>query len=498
MGIIINQGSKNTVILYAGAVIGACNTILLYPNIMPPEEFGLLTTITSLCVLLASVGSLGTTISVVRFLPYYRDSSTGEDKGLLRFVLQIGLFASVLIAFLLLLGKGVFEKPFQNSATLIVDYYYYIIPFFIAHLFLEIFASYTNALYKTSFQLFVREILLRIGQTLMLSLYFLKVLDVQTFLLCYILLYVFSFSVLIYNLKANHKINFLSRITITSSEKKEIFRFGGYSFLSSFSRTLSFRIDAIMLSILVVSDVFLNQGLKATAIYAVALNMAVAIEMPFRGINQIINPTIATAWKEKNLSQIKDVYSKSTDTMVVICGFLFIVIWASIDEILTILPEKYEMAKYTFFWLGLGKFINAASGSNGNILINSEKYKIYTVVSVVGLLLTILTNYLLIPILQVEGAALATFITYFLINFSLWLAIKNHFKMQPFNLKNIIVVAVLIGLYSVTLMFNIDHALLSLIAKSAFLGGTFALIVLSFNLSPDIKTFISDIRKKRK
>ena len=494
MGIIVNQGSTNTVILYLGVLIGAINTLFLYPNVLPPEEFGLITMIVTISFLMAAIGSFGTTISIVKYFPYYRNNETGDDKGLLKFVFQIATVITLIILGLLVVAKPWLKTPFENSASLIVENYYYLIPFIIVHILLELFAGLSNALFKTSLQLFVKEILLRLSQTILIGLYFFKLIDLQWFLVFYMCAYVLSFLIIIIKVKQEVNISFFNEVQLSIQEKVTIFRYGGYSFLSAFSRTLSFKIDVIMLSMLVASDYFLNRGLEATAIYAVALHMTAAVEMPFRGINQILHPIISSAWKNNNTTIIRDVYRKSTETMVIISGLLFILIWASIDELLTILPEKYEMVKYTFFWLGLGKFINAASGSNGNILINSSKYKIYSVVTVVGLVITIFTNYLLIPVYGVKGAALATFLTYVLINIALWYAVKYHYNMQPFNIKNIIVIAVLFLMWYISSLIKIDNVFLSIVAKSFFLTSVFITVVLKLNLSEDIQSYFYKLK----
>ncbi|MCH8545808.1 MAG: polysaccharide biosynthesis C-terminal domain-containing protein [Cryomorphaceae bacterium] len=496
MGVILNQGSRNTVILYIGVVIGAVNTLFLYPNVLPAEEFGLVTMIVTISFLMATIGACGTTVSVIKYFPYYRNNETGNDKGLMSFIFKIIALSSLLITLLFVFAKPILQAPFENSASLLIEYYYLLIPFFIIHIVLELFTSLANALYNTTLQLAVREILLRVGQTVLIAFYFFSLINIKWFLIFYMAIYGVSVFIIINQLIRKNKISIINKIKLTYEEKKGIFKYGGFSFLSAFSRTLSFRIDALMLSMLVAGDFYLNKGLEATAIYAIALHMTAVVEMPFRGINQIISPVISKAWKDNNLKQISDVYTKSTEVMIVVSGLMFILIWASIDDVLQLLPSQYTAVKYTFFWLGLGKLLNAACGSNEQILINSKKFKKFTLISILSLIITAITNLLLIPIYQTEGAAIATLFTYVIVNGFLIYVIFYNYKMQPFKRQNFIVIAVLLFCLYLGSFINISNIFLAILTKSTLISVVFIVIVYKAKLSPEINNLLEKLSKR--
>ncbi len=496
MGVILNQGSRNTVILYIGVVIGAINTLFLYPNVLPAEEFGLVTMIVTISFLMATIGACGTTVSIIKYFPYYRNNDTGEDNGLMSFILKIVLLSSLIITLLFVFAKPILQTPFENSASLLVKYYYLLIPFFIIHIVLELFTSLANALYNTTLQLAIREIFLRVGQTILIAFYFFNLINIKWFLVFYMFIYGISVFIIVNRLIRRNKISIVSQTKLSYEEKISIFKYGGFSFLSAFSRTLSFRIDALMLSMLVASDFYLNKGLEATAIYAIALHMTAVVDMPFRGINQIIGPVISKAWKDNNLKQISEVYTKSTEAMIVVSGLMFILIWASIDDILQLLPSEYEAVKFTFLWLGIGKLLNSACGSNEQILINSKKFKKFTLISILSLIITAFTNFLLIPKYQTEGAAIATLFTYAIVNSFLFYVIYRNYKIQPFKFHNLIVVAVLLMSLFIGSLISISNIFLSILIKSSIISGVFLGVVYKAKLSPEMNIFLEKFLKR--
>ena len=166
MGIIAKQGVNNAFILYAGAAVGAVNSILLYPKILPEEQYGLIGLITTMALLLGNLASLGTSSSVIKFLPYYRDE-TKSNNGLLFYLLKIAAVGTLIITGLLIVLKSVLLDFYSESAVLFKDYYWVIIPLFVLNLMSDIFGNYVKSILKTSFQLFIKEVFFRISQTIL-------------------------------------------------------------------------------------------------------------------------------------------------------------------------------------------------------------------------------------------------------------------------------------------------------------------------------------------
>jgi len=496
MGIVIKNSLRNTIIMYSGILIGAINTILLYPQIISTVEYGLITTISSLAILIASLSAFGMPASVVKFMPSFNNKADTPPGSLLYFILLRGLFSVLLFSFILIVFKNLIITPYQKSAQLFVHYYYYLIPLFSLNLFINLFSSYANSIFESTFQFFVKEIFLRLSQSFLLGLFYYGIITFDIFIFLYVLIYLVSLFILIYYLKSVSPTSLISFKKILKEKKKEINSFSIYSFFSSIIRTLSFRIDIIMLSLLAISDISQNKGLEVTAIYGIALYIATVIEMPMRSLGQVINISLSQAWKDNDIDKITTIYKKATTNMNILGVFIFLVIWCSIDELVQILPPDYKAVKYTFLWLGLGKYFNTVFGINGYVLLYSPKYKYYSYIAFFGLVLTIITNYMFIPIWQTKGAALATSITYLIISILMWLSIIKLYKLQPFRLKDIIPLLIASCLIILNNYINIENLYFSIFIKSLVVSIIYWLIIIKLRISEDINTVINGILKK--
>ena len=71
MGIVIRQSFWNTIYTYSGLVIGYVNTVLLFPVMLDPEQFGLTRVLISFTLILAQFAQLGIGNTIVRFFPRF-------------------------------------------------------------------------------------------------------------------------------------------------------------------------------------------------------------------------------------------------------------------------------------------------------------------------------------------------------------------------------------------------------------------------------------------
>ena len=69
MGIIRTQSIKNSLTLYLGVVVGAVNTILIFPFVFEehPEYWGLIQILVSYSIIFSSFSHLGSPNIIIRF-----------------------------------------------------------------------------------------------------------------------------------------------------------------------------------------------------------------------------------------------------------------------------------------------------------------------------------------------------------------------------------------------------------------------------------------------
>ena len=101
--------------------------------------------------------------------------------------------------------------------------------------------------------------------------------------------------------------------------------------------------------------------------------------------------------------------------------------------------------------IGLAQLFNGATGVNGAIIINSKYYKYDLYTNFLLVVITLISNYLMIPKYGINGAAMATALSVLLFNLIRLILIKLKMNLQPFSLKTLYTVLILIAIYGVSL-----------------------------------------------
>jgi O-antigen/teichoic acid export membrane protein len=99
--------------------------------------------------------------------------------------------------------------------------------------------------------------------------------------------------------------------------------------------------------------------------------------------------------------------------------------------------ELYSAGKLVVLFIGLGKLIDLSAGLNNQILIYSKYHRYQLLFGLVLGVITVAGNLLLIPVMGITGAALASLSAYFLINTIVILFIYRKLGIQPFNLTTL-------------------------------------------------------------
>jgi O-antigen/teichoic acid export membrane protein len=250
-------------------------------------------------------------------------------------------------------------------------------------------------------------------------------------------------------------------------------------------------VDTLMIKGLIVDNALDELGVYSTMFFA-----AVLIAIPLKGINRISGVIVSEAWKDNDITTIKDVYKKSALNLLLVGAFLFSVGWACIDPVLTFLPD-YAYAKYVFFFLGFAKLIELSTGVNTEIIGSSNKYKYNTYFNVILAVLAIVFNFLLISDYGILGAGIASFLAMTIVNVIRALFLYKTYKLWPFDfafLKAVLIVSLFIGFASV-LNFNINP-ILEIILKFILITVLYWGVVIKLNLSVDINNWISKMQLK--
>ena len=483
MGVIRNQSIKNSISFYIGMSIGAVNTILIYPNVFndQPEHWGLLSILVAYATLIGTFSSLGIPKTFIRFFPAIK------EKGQLYFLsLIIPLFGFLLSC----LGYWLFKEELfvlLNASQLLQDNFFYIflLVFFIS--FYDVLTSISRSYLDASTPIFLNEIFLKFFSLILLVLHGYKLFDFTTFLQLYVCGFLFKFLLLF--ILQFIKGNLYLKLSLGALKIKEIIVYGFYVLIGGASVMFVSRLDMIMIGALL--------GLEHVAFYTLAFYIGSVIKVPGKSIFSISVPLLAKAWEEQDFMQIQTIYSKSSINQLIIGGLFFLCVWINIDAIFSILPEKFSHGKWVVLYIGLAQLFNGATGVNGAIIINSKYYKYDLYTNFLLVLITLISNYLLIPKYGINGAAMATALSVLLFNLIRLILIKLKMNLQPFSLKTLFTILILIAIYGVSLYLPLSGNLyLDIIWKTFFVVAIFIPLLLSLELSEDINKLVVDVRKR--
>ncbi len=495
MGIVARQSILNLIIIVIGVILGAVNIIFLYPLILSDAEFGLTRILASVAILASSVGALGTSSTIIKYLPFYKDSRNSK-MSLLRYSFGVALIGMLLVFLGLVIAKPVIISSYSKNAAMFGENYLLLLPLIFLIISNGLLSSYCKGLLKSVFQSFLNDVGIRIVHFVLLILHFYGVIDFTIFLYGFIGAYsIVSISLIIYLLSID-ELSFKTNDWHKIDNKREMLAYGGANFLTGLAGTLTNRIDALMITAMVGCALCTeNTGLIAVAMYSWAQYVVTMVELPSRAISGIAAGFISEAWKKNDLSELAKLYRSSSITQMVVGILFFLGIWLNVDLLYLIAPD-YAETRWVIFFLGLGKLIHISAGLNGTIIVTSKYYYFGTIFMLLLAVFTLVTNYLLIPDYGIVGAALATAISLVVFNIIAFSFLLVKFKLQPFNIKTLMVLVIGVGAYFLADIINIsDNLVLNQVVQSLVLVAIYIPLILIGRVSPDINNWVNKMVK---
>lgn len=423
MGIVSKSSIKFSVILFVGIGLGYINTVLVFPNVLSEEEFGLTRILMSASAVVAQLAQLGTPNIILRFHPQLKDDRKNSTLSIGLLIIFAGLILSTIF---LVIFQDYFISLYIEKSRLFTEYFYLLIPFTASLIFYNLFDAYLRVIFKNTIPAFLNFIALRILWLAVVALYYFGYFSTATFVNlyvgCQLLIAVVAFIYIVYLGKFNISFKIgKERITLL----RKMYQFGAFTIISGLSAFLINRIDILMVGKYI--------GLEAVAVYSIAFYISTVILVPAQSISRTTIVLAADAAKNNDLITLDHLYKKTALNQLLFCSLIFTLITINYKSLIFFLPEAYHNSFSIFFLLGMAKIIDTGFGINGAIIINTKYFKIDTLLSIVLLLLTIGTNLYFIPIFGIEGAALATMISIIIFNIIRYLFLKIKLGLTPFS-----------------------------------------------------------------
>jgi len=487
LGIVAKQTLKGSIWSYLGVAIGFVTTTYLYTNYLTPEVvglFGLLIAIGTITSVLASLGFNGVTL---RMFPKFRDKTSGHHGFLFSNVVPqaIGFLLFLLLFFLF--REKLVETNLEKS-KLFADYIDLIIPVTFFFLVYNVFDSYLKVLYDAVTGTFLQEFFQRVMIFLVVVLYALKLLTLPQLIMGFTVAISFKTLVILGvvgwrgELSLRRPKGYISRPL-----RKEMIDVALFYILGGVGSLMVFNIDKIVINQML--------DLRNTGVYTIAFYFGTLVVIPSRPLLKIAGTLIADAWEKNDRGKINEIYAKSCINQFIIGAFLFLGIWANIDNILEILGPDYAGSKWVIFFICFGYLIDMLTGVNGQIILLSKDYRISMWFMAGLVVLVVALLYFLIPVWGITGAAIAIALALFLNNLMRFLFLWVKYKMQPFNSKFLLVTAFYLAVYFLLLLIPRKELIVDLLMRGLIICGATGLFFWSVPVSEDIKLMKNSIKK---
>ncbi len=448
---------KNTVVTYLGFGIGAINVLFLYTRFLSEAYFGLVGVILSTSVILMPILAFGVPNTLVKFFSGYQ------------------------VALLSWISYDAIAGFLSRENEIVADYVWYVFLIALAMAYFEVFYSWSKVHLKSVFGNFMKEVFARICISIALVLVSLDWLSVEGFLKCMVGIYLLRTAIM----KIYAYSLFMPQISFKlPGNTREILGYSVFIVLGGSVAVILLEIDRFMINQFI--------AIENVAYYTVAIFIATVIAVPSRAMHQITYPMTAELMNRNSSKELKELYRKSSLTLFIIAGLIFLLVLLNLEELYLLLPYNYRGGFTVVLFIGLAKVFDALMGNNNAILFNSEYYKVFLLLGVFLAVLTILLNLWLIPRFGINGAAIASFAAIGSYNIAKLILVQRKFNMNPFSFDTFKVFGLLIFVGVLFYVFNFSfHPIVNIVMKSMLICLMYIGILYRFRISEDIFKVLS-------
>ncbi|UPS91143.1 lipopolysaccharide biosynthesis protein [Bizionia sp. M204] len=486
MGIVTSQSIKNTIITYLGFGLGAINVLFLFTEFISDEYFGLITYIFSTANVMMPILAFGVHNTLIKFYSTYKTRQTQNGFLILMLFLPLAIIIpTAIIGFFAFNGISTW---LAGTNVIVVDYVWLIFISAVAFSYFEVFYAWSRVQMQSVFGNFMKEVFHRAGTMILLFCLYLGFIDVEQ--LIYSITGIYIIRVVIMKLYA-FSLRFPSFNMVKIPNLSSVLKYTSLIIIAGSVANVILEVDKFMLNRYV--------AIEYVAYYGVAIYIASVIGVPSRSMHQIISPLTAKFLNERNRTELDKLYKKSSLSLFIISGFIFLLIILNINELYNFINENYADGILVVFIISLSKLTDSLLGNNNAILFNSDYYRMVLVLGVFLAVLTVLLNMVFIPIYGINGAAFATFLAILLYNIAKLWFVNVKLKMQPFTWNTVKVLVLLLVSLGIFYFWDFPwHPIINIGLKSLLITAFYGTVVYTMHFSEDITQLINNIIKRIK
>ncbi len=443
MGVVVRQSIKGSIMNYLGVIVGFFTTFFIVTKYLTTEEVGLTRVLVDASILLSGLAQLGTSTSAMRYYPYFKDEKE-RDHGFFGWSVIIPFVGFIIFSILFFVFKQPIENYFSQNSELFVDYIYFVIPMSFFMTYLLVFETNSNLLMRIVIPKFIREVGIRIMTLVVYLLYAFDIINLDGMVISLCLTYGIATLLNIIYLFSLKKVSFKIEPAYVSKWLRKDFIF--YT-LFLIATSLAGNLIPVLNTFFVSGKL----GLAVAGINTIAVYIASIVEIPYRSLAAISRPHISQGMKDDNMLEVNNMIKNVSLHQFMASMFIFFLIWINIDLVYALIPNGnvYDEAKFVVLILSAVKIINTSLNVGATVLSYSKYYYYSLLFTVILTVTAIYMNIKLIPIWGMEGAALASLVSYivyyaFLLTFVNW-----KIKVSPLSMRELYTVIIILSLFAI-------------------------------------------------
>lgn len=441
MGIVIRQSIKGTLVNYLGVIIGFVTTFFVITAYLTQEEVGLTRVLIDAAVLFSSFAQLGTSSSIIRFFPFFKDDDS-KHHGFFFWTLIVPFVGFLIFLLVAKCLQGTIIQTFSKNSELFVTYYRFVFPLSLFMLYQMVFESNANVLMRIVVPKFVREVGVRLGLLISYLLYgYWQIINLDGLVIGVCITYFLAALIDFFYLLTLGRISFKPDFKIfTKPLLKNILFYTLFLLLNAITANVMPLLNTFFLSA--------GMGLAFTGIYAIANYIATVVEIPNRSLNAIVQPEISESMKNNDFQRAEELTKSVSLHLMLSSALIFFFIWINLDALFLLLPngDQYEAGKSIVIILGLTKIMGSTLFVSSSTLNYSKYYYWSFVFTLILTSMAIVLNVLLIPRMGMDGAALSQLISYLVFYCFLLILVKAKLDINIFSMNHLKVLALMAGL----------------------------------------------------
>jgi O-antigen/teichoic acid export membrane protein len=176
------------------------------------------------------------------------------------------------------------------------------------------------------------------------------------------------------------------------------------------------------------SDILMLSYYKTTfdvGIYNSTLRLAALSGVVLIAVNSIATPKFVEFYAKKDYKGLEDTVKKSTKMIFYTSTPILLILILFSKQILSFFGEEFIIGYLSLTYLCISRFINGISGSVGYIMQMTDQQKTYQNIIIIAFFVNLILNYILIPKMGFNGAAIASSVAMVFWNITLVFVIKR-------------------------------------------------------------------------